>query len=443
MWNLQPGTVRTCAGVSRRNFLQVGALGGLGISLPYALASQALAKSSGGASPAAKNCILIWTQGGTSHHDTFDPKPDAPISVKGEFGVIDTAVPGVRFTEVVPRMAQEAHRFGLLRSWNPLNGSHGTADQYVMSGRKFNPAMHYPTVGAVVSWHQGFKTVMPPFMQLGTSVDHRFGGGKSGILGIQHDPFTIQGDPSVDTFAVRDITPPAGISSDRVSRRRSVLNSVDGLMRPTSLQPKTFEALDDHYKTALDMITAPQTQQAFLVNKEDPKLRDSYGRNRFGQNLLLARRMIEAGVRFVTVTDGGWDTHANNFPSLKNNLMPRMDQGIPQLLMDLEQRGMLDSTLVVWLTDFGRTPKINSASGRDHWSTAGFVIMAGAGVPGGSVLGATDGEGGVPVKNEYFSENVMATIYHKVGLPLDLHAQAPDGRPVKLLDHDRVIKEWV
>jgi hypothetical protein len=403
-----------------------------------ALANKAAANSTA----KAANCILIWTQGGTSHHDTFDPKPDAPISVKGEFAAINTAIPGVQFTEVVPRMAQEAHRFALLRSWNPQNGSHGTADQYVMSGRKFNPAMHYPTVGAVVSWKLGFQTVMPPFVQLGTALDHRFGGGKAGILGIQYDPFTIQGDPSNDNFAVRDITPPGGISQERLNRRRSILNSVDGLMRPTSLQPKTFDALDEHYKTALDMITASQTQEAFLVHKEDPKLRDSYGRNRFGQNLLLARRLLEAGVRFVTVTDGGWDTHANNFPALKNNLMPRVDQGIPQLLMDLEQRGLLDSTLVIWLTDFGRTPKINSASGRDHWATAGFVIAAGAGLPGGAVLGATDGEGGVATKNEYHSEDVMATIYHKLGLPIDLYAESPDGRPVKLLEGEP-IKEWV
>jgi len=442
MLNLLPCTVRTCEGLSRRNFLQVGALGGLGVSLPQALANEALAKSATGSSGKPTNCILIWTQGGTSHHDTFDPKPEAPIAIKGEFGVIDTAIPGVQFTEVVPRMAQYANQFALLRSWNPLNGSHGTADQYVLSGRKFNPAMHYPTVGAVASWHHGFQTVMPPYIQLGTAVDSRFGGGKAGILGIQHDPFVIQGDPSAVGFAVRDITPPAGITAERVSRRRSVLNAVDGLMRPSSLQPKTFDALDNHYKTALDMVTAAQTQDAFLVDKEDPKLRDSYGRNRFGQNLVLARRLIEAGVRFVTVTDGGWDTHANNFPALKNSLMPRIDQGIPQLIMDLEQRGMLENTLVVWLTDFGRTPKINSASGRDHWSTAGFAIMAGAGIPGGAVLGATDGEGGVPIKHEYFSEDLMATIYHKLNLPMDLHATSPDGRPVRLQE-GRTIREWV
>lgn len=441
MLNLCPGTVRTCEGISRRNFLQVGTLGGLGISLPGVLAREAQAKEANRSSSGPMNCILIWTQGGTSHHDTFDPKPEAPVSIKGEFGVIDTAIPGVKFTEVVPRMAREANRFALLRSWNPLNAGHGIADQYVLSGRKWNPAMHYPTVGSVVAWHHGFKTEMPPYIQLGTSLAPDQGGGRAGILGIQHDPFVIQGNPAADNFTVRDISPPNGISHDRVARRRSVLNAVDGLMRPSSLQPKLFHALDNHYETALDMITAPATQTAFQVDKEDPKLRDSYGRNLFGQNLLLARRLLESGVRFVTVTDGGWDTHVNNFASLKNHLMPRIDQGIPQLLMDLEQRGMLDNTLVVWLTDFGRTPKINSAIGRDHWATAGFAIAAGGGIPGGAVLGETDGEGGVPIKHEYFSEDIMATIYHKLRLPEDLHAQSPDGRPVRLLE-GRVIKEW-
>lgn len=441
MLNLLPGMVRTCEGVSRRSFLQVGTLGGLGISLPQALAHAAESKVAG-KSVGQNNCILIWTRGGTSHHDTFDPKPEAPISIKGEYGVIDTALPGVKFTEIVPRMAQYADRFSLMRSWNPQNGSHGTADTYVMSGRKYNPAMPYPTVGSVVSWHLGFKNVMPPFVQLGTNVDSRYGGGKAGILGIQHSAFVIAEDPAVDNFAVRDITPPNAISNDRVARRRSVLNAVDGLMRPTSLQPKTFDALDNHYKTALDMITAKETQQAFRIDQEDPRLRDSFGRNKFGQSLILARRLIETGVRFVTVTDGGWDTHANNFASLKNNLMPRIDQGIPQLIMDLEQRGLLENTLVIWMTDFGRTPKINSASGRDHWSTSGFIVAAGAGITAGQVIGATDGEGGVPTRNQYFSDDVMATIYHKLGMPLDLHATSPDGRPIRLIE-GRLVKEWV
>ena len=390
MLDLFSGIDRNCEGVSRRSFLQIGALTGLGLSLPTLLAAKAKAAPS---SSSDVNCILVWTRGGTSHHDTFDPKPEAPVSIRGEYGMIDTAVPGVQFTEIVPSMAKELNRFGLLRGWNPQNGSHGTADQYVMSGRKFNAAMKYPTYGSVVSHQKGFKSALPPFVQLGSNIDRRFGGGTSGILGLEHSPFEMNEDPNAAKFTVKDITPPSGISGERVDRRAKILAKLDGLQRQADLQPDKFAALDENVQAAFNMITAPATKKAFAIDKEDPKLRDRYGRHRFGQSCLLARRLIQSGVRFVTVTDGGWDTHANNFKSLKDSRLPPVDQALPQLFADLEEQGMLDNTLVCWLTDFGRTPKINSASGRDHWASAGFAIMAGAGVPGGSVLGATDGEG--------------------------------------------------
>lgn len=430
----------SCDGISRRGFLEVGSLSALGISLPqlFARSSQAADQSP----HPERNCILIWTRGGTSHHDTFDPKPEAPVSVKGEFGVIDTAVPGVQFTEIVPNMARELNRFAVLRSWNPRNGSHGTADQYVMSGNKFNPAVHYPTVGSVVSYHHGFKSAMPPFVQLGSQVDQRFGGGLAGILGLEHNAFEMLADPNAKDFKVRDISPPGGVDMARVDRRRKMLARVDQLQRKAELQQDVFAALDENYAAALNMITAPETKRAFLIDEEKSELRDAYGRNRFGQSCLMARRLIESGVRFVTVTDGGWDTHQNNFKSLRDSRLPPVDQALPQLLTDLADRGMLDSTLVLWLTDFGRTPKINSASGRDHWSSSGFAIMAGAGVPGGSVLGATDPEGGRPIRDEYYSEDMMATIYHKLGIPHDLSVYTPDNRPVRL-NEGRLIREWV
>ena len=442
MLNVLTGSVRDCERVSRRGFLQIGSLAGLGVTLPMALAAKQASAKNTGSSGSDVNCILIWTQGGTSHHDTFDPKPDAPVNVKGEYSVIDTAVPGVQFTEILPNMARELKRYGLLRGWNPLNGSHGTADQWVMSGRKFNPAMTYPTYGSVVSYHHGFKSVLPPFVQLGTSVDRRFGGGTAGILGIAHNPFEMGSDPSAESFTVRDITPPQGITMARVDRRREMLNVVDALQKKADVQPERFAALDEHFKTALNMITAPETKRAFEIQAEDPKLRDRYGRTKFGQSCLLARRLVQSGVRFGTVTDGGWDTHADNFKSLKVSRIPPVDQALPTLLADLEEQGMLDKTLVCWLTDFGRTPKINSASGRDHWPNTGFAIMAGAGIPGGSVLGATDADGGLVAKNEYQSSDIAATLYSKLGLPLDLHVQTPDGRPVQLLE-GRVIKEWM
>ena len=441
MFDLLPGVSRDCERTSRRSFLQLGTLAGLGISLPTVLQHQQMLAAENKKSSEV-NCILLWTRGGTSHHDTFDPKPKAPTSVRGEFQVIDTATPGVLFSDIVPNLAKHQKRFALLRGWNPQNGSHGSADQWVMSGRKFNQSIAYPTYGSVISHYHGFKSALPPFVQLGSQVDRRFGGGTSGILGLAHNPFEMLADPNASKFTVRDITPPQGITMNRVERRRSMLQRVDALQRESDLQPTAFAALDEHYQAAMNMITAPETKKAFAIDEERPELRDAYGRHRLGQSCLLARRLVESGVRFVTVTDGGWDTHQNNFTSLKNNRLPPVDQAFPQLLIDLEERGLLDNTLVMWLTDFGRTPKVNSASGRDHWASAGFAIMAGAGIPGGHVLGSTDAEGGKVDRDEYHSADIATTVYHKLGLPHDLIAYSPDGRPVRLVE-GRPIAEWM
>jgi hypothetical protein len=441
MLELIRGTARNCEGVDRRSFLKIGSLGSLGLTLPLLLKhEQGLAKE--GKSAKQTNCIFIWTLGGTSHHDTLDPKPEAAANVKGPFGVIDTAIPGVKFTEVCPRLAQEANRFSVLRSWNPKNASHGFADQYCMSGRFPNQALTYPCIGSVVSQQLGFKSALPPFVQLGNYVDRTFNGGTAGVLGLEHSPFEIHAEANVDKFNVRDITPPLNMELSRVDRRKNMLSAIDGLQKAADLQPKAYDALDEHYKAALNMITAPETKRAFDIGSEDPKLRDRYGRTPLGQRMLLARRLIESGVRFVTVSDPAWDNHQDCFNALKNSRMPPIDQALPELLIDLEQQGLLDSTLVVWMTDFGRTPKINSASGRDHWATAGFVVMAGAGVQGGLVIGSTDEEGAVPASNEYHTEHVAATIYSKLGLPLDLTVQISDGRPIRLIEGEP-IREWV
>jgi uncharacterized protein (DUF1501 family) len=441
MLDLLNGTTRTCEGLDRRAFLKIGTLGALGISLPMVLQQKRALAKEGKTAPDV-NCIFIWTHGGTSHHDTLDPKPDAPANVKGPFGAISTAVPGVQFTEICPRLAKELNRFAVLRGWNPQNGSHGTADAWCMSGRNFNPGMPYPCYGSVISHQRGFKSALPPFVQLGENLDRTFGGGTAGILGLEHSAFEILSDPNAAQFAVRDITPPQGMAMTRVSRRKGMLGAIDGLQRKADLQPSAYDALDEHYKAALNMITAPETKRAFDIETEDPKLRDRYGRSKFGQSLLLARRLIESGVRFVTVTDPGWDNHQDCFNALKNSRIPPLDQALPELLIDLEYRGLLRNTLVVWMTDFGRTPKINSASGRDHWASAGFSVMAGCGVPGGAVLGATDVQGERAIRNEYRTDDIAATIYAKLGLPLDLTVTAPDGRPVRL-NEGQVIREWM
>src|SRR5262245_22026467 len=240
MLNLFHGLDRNCDGVSRRSFLKIGAAGGL-VSLPLWLRQKTASAKEGKAPPADVNCIYIWTHGGTSHHDTLDPKPTAPPAVKGPFGVIDTAVPGTKFSEICPRLAQELGRFAVLRGWNPMNGSHGTADAWCMSGRKFSPALTYPCYGSVISQQHGFKSALPPFVQLGNSIDRRFGGGMPGILGLEHATFEIDSDPNVTGFAVRDITPPKGIASNRLVRRSSVLAAIDGLQRRADLQPAEFE----------------------------------------------------------------------------------------------------------------------------------------------------------------------------------------------------------
>ncbi|MFN0055188.1 MAG: DUF1501 domain-containing protein [Planctomycetales bacterium] len=440
MLDLFDATVDTCEGLDRRALLRIGSLGGLGLTLSGAL--QWAQADSGGERRQDINCIYIWTHGGTSHHDTLDPKPEAPPAVRGPFAPIATAVPGVQFSELCPRLAQELGRFAVLRSWNPQNGSHGTADTWCMSGRKFTPALTYPCYGSVISQQHGFKSALPPFVQLGNSLDRRFGGGTSGVLGLEHMPFEINADPNVKEFAVRDITPPKGVALSRVDRRSKMLAAVDALQQRADRQPAAFDALDENYKAAFHMITAPETKRAFAIDDEDPRLRDRYGRTRFGQSLLLARRLVQAGVRYVTVTDPGWDTHQNNFDALQKTRVPPVDQGLPELLIDLEQQGLLDTTLVVWMTDFGRTPKINSASGRDHWASAGFVVMAGAGIPAGAVLGATDPQGERATRNEYSTDDVAATIYAKLGLPLDLVVTAPDGRPVRLIE-GHPIREWI
>jgi Protein of unknown function (DUF1501) len=432
------GNTRTCEGMSRRSFLRVGALAGFGMALPTFLQ----ARSARAATRANDvNCILIWTHGGTSHHDTLDPKPNAPVSVRGEFGAINTSIPGVQFSEICPNMAAQLKRFAVLRGWNPKNGSHGMAEAWMMSGRPYNPAVTYPCYGSVISHAKGFRTALPPFVQLGDSLDHRFNGGSAGILGLEHNPFLVMADPNAAKLNVRDITPPTGITSTRVSFRRRMLGAIDRLERHATIQPAAYHALDEHYKTALNMITAPETKRAFEIEAESSTLRDSYGRTRFGQSCLLARRLIEAGVRFVTITDAGWDTHQNNFAALKSRLVPPIDKGLPQLLADLEDRGLLSNTLVVWVTDFGRTPQVNSASGRDHWASSGFAVMAGAGVPGGAILGATDDEGTKVTRDEYFTEDIAATVYAKLGLPADITVNSPDGRPIRLVE-GRLIKEW-
>jgi hypothetical protein len=442
MLDLTTGSSRDCEGITRRSLLRVGSLSALGMTLPGLLRAEAAQPKTSQASRDV-SCILVWLQGGISHIDSFDPKPDAPSEIRGEFGVIPTRVPGIQVVEHLPRLAAQQDRYSILRSLNPKNGSHGVADAYVMSGHPFNPSLTFPCYGSVVARERGGRDGMPPFVQMGTSVDVRFGGGVAGFLGDQFNPFVLPGDASSPGYTVRDVTLPSGVDRDRFNHRMRVLHAVDTWQAKMEGTHGPLEAAESFYERAYELVTAPRAKRAFDINSEDPRIRDRYGRNSLGQACLMARRLVEAGVRFITVTDGGWDTHQNNFTSLSQRLLPRLDAAVAGLLEDLASRGMLETTMVVVLSDFGRTPKVNPSAGRDHWSTASVALFAGGGIRGGQAVGATNALAEQPVEAPYYTEDVSATIYARLGIPLSTTHQTPDGRPIRINDQGRVIRELI
>jgi Protein of unknown function (DUF1501) len=420
------GKSSDCQSLSRRQFLQVGGVGAFGLSLAGLLRSQALAAQK----PRKDvNCILLWMSGGPSHHDTFDPKPEARDGIRGDFKPIPTAVAGVHFSEHLPRLAGALKQYSLLRSLNPRQGAHSAADANMLSGHAYTPVMSYPCYGSVIAQQKGGRNAMPPFLQLGTNLSTLSGGGTAAFLGNSFNPYVVPSDPNSATFSVRDLTPPTGVSFGRVERRLEMLRSLDRWQEHME-RSDLITSMDAFSKKSHDLLTAPETKRAFDLGLENDKLRDAYGRTTLGQSCLLARRLIEAGVRFVTVTDGGWDTHGDNFNQLKNKRLPPLDRALPALLDDLRDRGLLESTLVVWMGDFGRTPLINSAAGRDHWDSVGNVIFAGGGIKPGVVVGATDAEGGACVRDQYFTQDVGATLYRQLGIPLDVVFTSTDGRPI-------------
>ncbi len=442
MLDLTMGSHRSCDRVSRRELLRVGSLAALGISLPGFLEQRARA---GNSSARDVSCILVWLQGGISHIDSFDPKPEAPQEIRGEFGTIATSVPGISLCDPLPGLAQHQDKYSILRSWNPKNGSHGVADAYMLTGHPFNPALTYPAYGAVVARELGDRKSMPPYVQLGNAIDKKFGGGAAGFLGDQYNPFILPGDASSPGFTVRDVVLPGGVDRGRFQYRMKVLHAVDTWQRRVdgTAESAPLQAAGTFYEKAYNLVTAPEAKKAFDIHSEDPRLRDRYGRNSLGQGCLLARRLIEGGVRFVTVTDGGWDTHQDNFKAMKTRLLPRLDSAVSGLVQDLSDRGMLERTLVVVLSDFGRTPKVNPSAGRDHWSTAGVALLAGGGLRPGIAVGRTDALAEQPTEAPYYTEDIAATVYNRLGIPLDTVHQTPDGRPVQINYDGRVIRELV
>jgi uncharacterized protein (DUF1501 family) len=440
MLDLFTGRASDCTGVSRRTFLRVGGLATLGLTLPGFLR---LNRAAADSKRKAVRCILLWMQGGPSHHDTFDPKPDAPAEIRGEFGTIPTTLPGVRIAEHLPLLARQTDKYSIIRGHDPKNGSHGVADHLMMSGHKFNASLPFPCYGSVTARERGYPGGLFPFVQLGKNIDRRFNGGIAGFLGDQYNPFEVAEDPNAAAFKVRDLSLAGDADRARLERRYAMLSDLEQYQRQVEASAGPVQARDEFYEKAHGLITSPVAKRAFAVESEPDRVRDAYGRTTFGQSCLLARRLVEAGVHFVTVTDGGWDTHQDNFKSLKARKLPVLDRGYAALLQDLHDRGLLDETLVVWFGDFGREPKINPSAGRDHWASAGVALMGGGGVRTGQVVGATNALGEVVIDNPVSPQDLAATIYTALGVPLHTWYKAQDGRPIELVPEGKPVKQLI
>src|SRR3954462_5782885 len=437
-----------CAGQTRRDFLQIGLGGILGLGMTDLLRLRA-AESGAGNPALAKgnnvNCILIWLDGGPSHYETFDPKPEAPSEIRGEFSAIPTAVPGVYFSEHVPKLAKTFDKFAVVRSICHKDPNHGGGNHYMMTGSPTPVPVacgayvtFHPSFGSMVSYDRGIRKGLPSYV----AMEQVSRSGGPNFLGAQHAPFVIDGYPNSASFKVRDVVLPKEISEGRAQSRLEMRQALDGMKRyHDKLADDPAVAFDDFYGQALQLVHSKEAHEAFDISKESDKVREAYGRNDFAQRLLLARRLVEVGVSFVTVYYGGWDHHTKIFDAFKGKHAQQLDQGLSALISDLDERGMLDNTMVICLGEFGRTPKVNKDAGRDHWPGAMSVLMAGAKIPGGLVVGATDPKGYYASDNVFRPEDFAASLYTKMGID---HAQIlhnSAGRPVPLVNNGRLIKE--
>jgi len=451
------GSLSLRDGVSRRELLRVGGLGCLGLALPSLLrAGPAVPKPAGASFGRAKSCILLFLTGGPPQHETFDPKPEAPLEIRGPLGDIATSVPGLRFGELLPQTARVADRLAVIRSMTTDNNSHSTSGYWMLTGYPHDSkaeslppaATDWPSVASVVgalkpSTRSPFSVASLPEI-IHNNPNITWPGQDGGFMGHTWNPFVFKCDPSTPKFSIDGMTLPDGVSDARLGERVSLLRQVDGVF-VKSARNDTVASLDRVQQRAFDVLQSATTRAAFELEREPASLRDRYGRHKFGQSVLLARRLIEAGVRLVQVnwprelgdtTSGNplWDTHQNNAGRLKDVLCPQFDGTFATLIRDLESRGLLDETLVVVMGEFGRTPKINAVGGRDHWGHVFTVALAGAGVPGGAIIGASDRIGGYPAERTLRPHDLTATIFHLLGLEPESEFVDPLGRPRRLSD---------
>ena len=429
----------------RRHALRVGATGLIGgFTLPRLLELQA--KAAGSRKATAKSCILLFLEGGPPHQDMWDPKPDAPAEIRGPFTPISTNVPGTIITDQLPHCARIADRYTILRSHSHRDNGHSTGYHYVMTGRKPNFAdgdnpvpnnAFYPSIGSVVSRELGQRGALPPYINL----PHPMAGGGPGFYGAEYAPFVIDADPTQPDFEVKDLSPPGKLKQSRLNTRQKLLAGIDDLERRRNRGGA--REMSTYYEKAYSLITSADARKAFDIHSEPDNVRDAYGRTQIGQCALLARRLIEAGGRFVGVDAPGWDVHFNCFPSLRTDLIPYADRAFSALVTDLDERGLLDETLVVMMGEMGRTPRINARAGRDHWSMAQTILFAGGGIRPGQVIGATDRTASAPVTEPVSVSDLLRTISSLMGIDADRSYLGPLGRPVPIVDGGKLIDELV
>ncbi len=416
----------------RRHFIRAGSLSLLGISLSQYLTARTALISEGtdvDKNAKAQACILIWLEGGPSHIDMWDPKPNS------NFKPISSNVPGIQISELLPRVARRMDKLSIIRSMHTEENNHGEGTYYAFTGHRPSPAMKFPSLGSIISKETERRSQVPSHVIVpGWKEDARREYVKAAFLGAEYNPMEVLADPSQDDFEIVDLSLPKTLSMSRLEERRSLLSLMDGIYRHR-INRAEQSRMDSFRAQALNMVLTPQVREAFDLSRESEKTKEAYGRTSFGQSLLLARRLVEAGSRFVTAAGhnlNGWDTHADNDERHKETLVPGLDWSLPVLLDDLEERGLLESTLVIAMGEFGRTAYINTAGGRDHWPHCWSLVLGGGGIRGGQVVGASDERGAYVAERQVSMGDVFATLYKAFGIDWHKEYMTPIGRPVKI-----------
>jgi hypothetical protein len=432
-----------CDRIDRRQALRLGGSGMIGgLSLPLLLELQAEAAV---ARPGkAQACIFLFLEGGPSTIDMWDMKPDAPAEIRGPYKPIKTNVSGIEVGEHCKLSAKVADKYAILRSHSHNDNGHTTGYHYVMTGYRADFAdgtnnripnnVLFPSLGSIVSRELGPRTSVPVYVNLPDPLT----AGGPGFYGAEHGPFVINSDPVQPDFEVKDLRTVDGISASRVERRRRVLSGLEAGSKTANGRARMMAK---YYEKAYDLISSAAARKAFDIQSEPEKLRASYGYTSLGQSALMARRLVEAGCRFIGIDHGSWDTHFTCFPSLENDLIPHADRAFSTLVSDLHQRGLLDSTLVVMMGEMGRTPRVNNEAGRDHWSMTQSVLFAGGGIRPGQVVGATDKQCAYPTTEPFGVEDILRTVFHLMGVDSTKTYYTPLGRPVPIVNGGKIIRD--